>query len=424
MMALDNYLKYRSLMKGRSVEKFDLVIIGGGIFGCAIAYYYTKNNPEKQVVLLERNELNNAATSRAAALMTMVRSKRAYIPLTIETFKVAKDMEVELGETLDFKEVGMMHVAASEAKVRDLAKLMEIAKEYNQEAYYLTKEEAQNKTPWLKVDEALKIGFVPNEAYCDPYMLGTFFARCAKNRGAKIRLGVEVIGLIHDGGTVKGVKTSEAVIMAETVVDAAGVWAPLLAKEMGVGLPMAPVRSQYWITERADIFPANSPMVLLPDAQAYARPEGGGLLFGIREGKSLVASPKDVPRDISDFVFSADEGMEDLFENGERLARFFPAIYDMGIKYYVAGFSGYTPDSQLVLGDVPGTKGFLVASGCCGAGISVAGGVGLGIAEMASGRPNPLDFSAFEISRFGDIDPFSEEWLNKCASSRSNKVSG
>ena len=404
--------------------KTDLVIIGGGIFGCAIAYYYTKNNPEKQVVLLERNELNNAATSRAAALMTMVRSKRSYIPLTIETFKVAKEMEEELGETLDFKVVGMMHVAASEAKVRDLEVLMDIAREYDQEAYYINKEEAKEKAPWLDVEEALKIGFVPNEAYCDPYMLGTFFARCARNRGAKIRQGVEVVGIIHEAGTVKGVKTTEGDILAETVVDAAGVWAPLLAGMVGAGLPMAPVRSQYWITERSDLFPTNSPMVLLPDAQAYARPEGGGLLFGIREGKSLVASPKDVPKDITDFVFSADEGMDDLFENGERLARFFPAFYDMGIKYYVAGFSGYTPDSQLVLGAVPGIKGFLVASGCCGAGISVAGGVGLGIAEMAAGKPNPLDFSEFEISRFGKIDPFGEEWLNKCAAARSNKVSG
>ncbi|RAJ11399.1 NAD(P)/FAD-dependent oxidoreductase [Arenibacter echinorum] len=406
------------------MKKTDLVIIGGGVFGCAIAYYYSKNNPGKQVILVERNELNNAATSRAAALMTMVRSKRSYIPLTIETFRVAKEMEEELGESLDFKVVGMMHVAATDAKVKDLEELMGIAKEYAQEAYYISKEEAKKKAPWLKLDEALKIGFVPNEAYCDPYMLGTFFARCARKHGAKIRQGVEVLGLIHEGKNVKGIRTTEGEIYAQTVVDAAGVWAPILAKEMGVGLPMAPVRSQYWITERADIFPTNSPMVLLPDAQAYARPEGGSLLFGIREKKSLVASPQDVPKDIADFVFSADEGMDDLFENGERLARFFPAFYDMGIKYYVAGFSGYTPDSQLVLGGVPGTEGFLVASGCCGAGISVAGGVGLGIAEMASGRSNPMDFSEFEISRFGNINPFSEEWLNKCASARSNKVSG
>ncbi|WP_420322050.1 NAD(P)/FAD-dependent oxidoreductase [Flagellimonas sp.] len=411
-------------MSSDTVEKVDLVIIGGGVFGCAIAYYYSRNNPGKKVVLLERNELNNAATSRAAALMTMVRSKRSYIPLTIETFKVAKEMEEMLGEVLDFKYSGMMHVAASEAKVKDLESLMQIAKEFDQEAYYISKEDAQKKAPWLKVDEALKIGFVPNEAYCDPYMLGTFFARCARKYGTEIRLGVEALNLIKEGKTITGVHTSNGNIQANTVVDAAGVWAPILAEEVGVGLPMAPVRSQYWITERADIFPVESPMVLLPDAQAYARPEGGSLLFGIRESNSLVASPKNVPNDITDFVFSADEGMDDLAENGERLARFFPSFYDTGIKYYVAGFSGYTPDSQLILGEIPSIEGLLIASGCCGAGISVAGGVGLGIAELAAGRPNPFNFSEFSVSRFGDIDPFSEEWLKKCAAARSNKVSG
>lgn len=411
-------------MNSVAIDKKDLIIVGGGIFGCAIAYYYSKNNPGKEVVLLERNELNNASTSRAAALMTMVRSKRSYIPLTIETFKVAKEMESELGESLDFKYSGMMHVAASEDKVKDLERLMQIAKEYNQEAYYISKEDAQRKAPWLKVDEALKIGFVPNEAYCDPYMLGTFFARCARKQGAKIRQGVEVLGLIQEGNVVKGVRTQEGDVHSTVVVDAAGVWAPILAKEAGAGIPMAPVRSQYWITEKADIFPVDSPMVLIPDAQAYARPEGGSLLFGIRESNSLVTSPKKVPKDITDFVFSPDKGMGDLIENGERFARFFPAFYDTGIKYYVAGFSGYTPDSQLVLGDIPNLQGFLIASGCCGAGISVAGGVGLGMAELAAGRPNPFDYSEFKISRFGDIDSFSEEWLNKCAAARSKKVSG
>ena len=82
----------------------------------------------------------------------------------------------------------------------------------------------------------------------------------------------------------------------------------------------------------------------------------------------------------------------------------------------MAGFSGYTPDLQLVMGPIPDLQGFFVASGCCGAGISVAGGVGLGIAELVAGRSNPFDFSEFNISRFGDVDPYSEEWLTKCAS--------
>ncbi|MGK2864273.1 MAG: NAD(P)/FAD-dependent oxidoreductase [Chitinophagaceae bacterium] len=405
-------------------EKADVIVIGGGIFGCAIAYYYSKNNPGKKIVVLERNELCNSATSRAAALMTIVRSKRSYIPLSLETYRAVVDMEKQLGESLGMKSVGMMHVAASDPKVKDLEALMAIAEEFKQPAHYISNEEAHRMAPWLKTDEAIKIGFIPGEAYCDPYLLGTFFARCAKMQGAQFRQGIEVSSLIMDDDTATGVTTNHGNIWAGKVIIASGAWAPVLAAQAGIGIPMAPVRSQYWITEKADIFPVHSPMVLLPDAQAYARPEGGSLLFGIRESNSLSASPNKIPNDISQFKFSDDKGMSDLEEVGDKLARFFPAFYDIGISYYVAGFSGYTPDGYLSMGAVPGINNLLLATGCVGAGISVCGGVGRAFASLAADQPIPFDFTDFDLCRYGKIDPFSNEWLMKCAEARSKKVSG
>ena len=400
------------------------MVIGGGIFGCAIAYYYTRNHPGKKIIVLERKEICNAATSRAAALMTIVRAKQAYIPLAQETYQAVIQMEKQLGESLGIKKAGMMHVAASDTTAKELEQLMDIARQFHQPYDYLSCEEAQRMCPWLKANEALRIGFLPAEAYCDPYLLGTFFARCAKQQGAEIMQGCAVTEMIYNGGAVQGVKTSLGTIEADVVIDAAGAWAPIWAMHTGTGIPMAPVRSQYWITDKADIFPANGPMVLLPDAQAYARPEGGALLFGVREQRSLYASPDKIPDDISHFVFSEDKGMHDLAENAERLARFFPAFYETGIKYYVAGFSGYTPDGQLVMGKVPGVDNFLLASGCCGAGIAVSGGVGLAIAELAAGNEPAFNLSDFNVARFGKVDPFSTSWLEKCAMARSVKRSG
>ncbi len=407
-----------------SREKTSVAVIGGGIFGCAIAYYYTRNNPGKNIVVLERNELCNSATSRAAALITGIRSKKHFVPLSLETYKVIAEMEQLLGENPGMKRVGVMHLAASEPSVIALKELMKIAEEFNQAAEYISNEEAHKRSPWLKTDDAIKIGYMPGEAYCDPYLLGTFFARCAKKQGADILQGVEVTEVIMDGNTAVGVKTTDETIYADTVIIAAGAWAPILAEQAGIALPMAPVRSQYWITERNDIFPVNSPIVILPDAQAYARHESGSLLFGIRESKSFSTSPKDIPSDISDFSFSPNKGMNDLAEVIDKLAQFFPAVYDIGIKYYVAGFSGYTPDNNLSMGIPSGINNLFLATGCAGAGISVSGGVGLAFAELAAGRPNPFDFSQFAIERFGKIDPFSEEWLYKCAIARSIKKSG
>ena len=392
--------------------------------GCSIAYYYTRNHPGKKIIVIERNEICNAATSRAAALMTIVRSKQAYIPLALETYQAVMQMEKQLGESLNMRKAGMMHVAASDGTVKELEQLMDIAQKFNQPYGYVSNSEAQRMCPWLKADEALRIGFLPGEAYCDPYLLGTFFARCAKQHGAEILQGCAVTGVLLKEGSVKGVHTAAGIIEADVVIDAAGAWAPIWAMQTGTGIPMAPVRSQYWITEKAAIFPEHGPMVLLPDAQAYARPEGGSLLFGVREQKSLYALPDQIPDDISHFVFSADKGMNDLAENAERLARFFPEFYETGIQHYVAGFSGYTPDGQLVMGKVPQVDNFLLASGCCGAGIAVSGGVGLALAELAAGYHSPFDLSEFNAARFGNIDPFSAGWLEKCAIARSEKRSG
>jgi 4-methylaminobutanoate oxidase (formaldehyde-forming) len=357
-------------------------------------------------------------------MITKVRAKKSFIPLAKQTYIAIAEMEALLGESLNISKVGILHIAASESKVADLAALVKIADEYDERWEYISNEAAEKMAPWLNASTVKKIAFMPNEAYCDPYLLGTFFARSAKLLGADIRQGVEVTDIIMDGNTAAGVVTSNGLIEAEMVVVASGAWSPILAKKAGIHLSLAPVRSQYWITERSEIFPINSPMVVLPDVNAYLRPEGGALLFGIRERKSIAVSPADVPNDISDFQFSSDRGMNDLSEVIDQLAIFFPQVNEIGLKYYIAGFSAYTPDNYLSMGSSPLVNNILFATGCVGAGIAVCGGVGLAFAEMAAGKPNPFDFANFDIHRFGEIDPFGNDWLQRCAIARSVKNSG
>ncbi|MBS1508031.1 MAG: FAD-binding oxidoreductase [Bacteroidetes bacterium] len=406
------------------LEKANLVIVGGGVFGNSIAYHYIKNNPGKKVIVLERNELCNAATSRAAAMITKVRAKKQFIPLAQRTYAAIAEMEALLKESMAIKKVGIMYLASSSAKVNELNELARTADEFGERWEFLTPHQAERKAPWLNASTAEQIIFTPNEAYCDPYLLGTFYARSARLLGADIRQGVEVHDILVHENVVHGVVTDTGIIEADCVVIASGAWAPILAKKANVSLPLAPVRSQYWITERSELFPENSPMVVLPDVNAYLRPESGALLFGIRERKSIAVSPHNVPSDISDFQFSADRGMTDLAEVIDPLADFFPAVKDIGLKHYIAGFSAYTPDNYLSMGTSSSVKNILFATGCVGAGIAVCGGVGLAFAELAAGRANPFDFSAFSIERFGNIDPFSEEWLQSCARARSVKNSG
>lgn len=411
-------------MAGPVPQQYDVIIVGGGIWGCAIAYYYVRNNPGSKVLLLERNELCNAATSRAAALITRVRSKKEFIPLSLETYRVIPELEAILGETFFLQKNGVLHVATSEQSEQDLVKLVQTANDFNETTVALSTGEISAIVPWLSTEHIRQAILMPDEAYCDPYLLGTFFAKAAAKLGASLQQGVEVQQLLNSGETVIGVQTTRGNFFAQTTIIANGAWAPLLARQVAVPIPMAPVRSQYWITEKNEKFTADSPIVILPDAQAYARPESGSLLFGIREKNAYYESPEKIPADISNYIFSKDKGVADLSEVFHQLAMFFPGIYDIGLQYYIAGFSGYTPDNYLSMGRAPGINNLLVATGCVGAGISVCGGVGLAFAELAAGRANPYDFTKFDLQRFGNIDPFSDEWLKKCAAARSQKRSG
>jgi sarcosine oxidase subunit beta len=82
-------------MQYTSYEKSDVVVIGGGVFGNSIAYYYTRNNPGKKIIVLERNSLCNAATSRAAALLTRIRSKKHFIPLSLVSYDAINELELQ-----------------------------------------------------------------------------------------------------------------------------------------------------------------------------------------------------------------------------------------------------------------------------------------------------------------------------------------
>lgn len=410
-----------------SVKNTDtsLLIVGGGIFGAAIAYYFKRDNPNEEVVVYERNELCSGNTSLAAALMSRVRSYGHVIPLSKETYRVLPELEKINGDALDIHYNGALHLASTPENIASLGNMLQLASANGIDWEYITPHQAAEKVPWLSAGAARKIAFIPGEAITDPYLLGMAFANAAKALGVKFIRNTEVIELLKPEQAVIGVQTKNGIHLAKNTVLAAGVWSTNLAYKTGIALPMAPVRSQYWITETFEsLFLPTSPTVLIPEANFYSRPQGKSLLFGIREAKSFYADPRELPSDINTFLFSRDKGWHDLEENYKKLLPYFPAFEDIGIKNYVAGFSGYTPDNQFILGEVPGVTGILLATGCVGAGISVAGGVGLGIACLAGKKPNPFDFSPYSYNRFGSIDPYSSDHLATCAAARSNKTSG
>jgi 4-methylaminobutanoate oxidase (formaldehyde-forming) len=267
-----------------------------------------------------------------------------------------------------------------------------------------------------------KVGFLPSDGYVDPYMLSMAYARAAAARGVEIRQGTAVTEVLTRNGRVVGVDTSAGRMESDSVIDAAGAWAALLSARVGYPLPMAPVRSHYWITKPNPTYGGDHPVITMPDVGAYARPDVGAILLGIHEPYSATFDARELPDDPAVFSPTVGEDHWDrLAEAAENIARFFPGIVEAQFPNYVAGLSTYTPDGKIILGSVPGLSGFLAASGCCGSGIVLSAGIGGTIADLALGRAPSIDIAPFRPDRFGPIDPFSVEFRDRCAASRANK---
>lgn len=405
-------------------ERFDLVIIGGGILGISTAYHAVRMGAVS-VLVLERNQIASQATPRAAALLTQIRYKLSQLHMVQRTFAAIEELRAELKDDFGLRRTGSLHVASTPATEAPLKIHAEEARRAGVEITWVDATEAQRLTPWLDASGATAIALTPGDMIADPHLFTNAYATAARARGAVVRVNAAVTSLVRSGSEVLGVKTGTGEIHAGAVIDAAGAWAGLIAREAGVSLPMAPVWSHYWVTAPDAGFPSNMAYAILPDARAYVRPEVGGAIIGLRERQSLSLDPRTLPSDVDGLVRSSDEEADAmLLEGVGPLRAYFPGLDALHFVRFMAGLSAYTPDGEFALGPVPGAARFFAAAGCCGSGIACSGGIGLAAAEAALGRTPSFDLAPFRPNRFGAIDPFAPAFRERCAASRSGKLSG
>lgn len=407
-------------------EQRDILVIGGGIFGAAIAWALGRRGLGHRVLVLERGQPAGGATSRAAALVTLARDDPALMALAKETFQAMAVLEGEFGEDVGRHTVGALHVASAAHGEALRARARHCAG-FGIASHWLDQPQALARAPWLAPQSFALAAYYPDDCFVEPYLLSSAFMRTAQQMGAQLRLQSDVQHILTSERAVTGVALADGTqLPARVVINAAGAWANLLSTELAWPLPMAPVRSQYWITEPASQFPRDGAIVLIPEIRAYARPELGALLFGVRERRPVAVNPRHLPPDLSGFVFDTDDadGWQNLAEGAESLAAFFPAIQTLGMAHYVTGPSNYAPDGQLIIGEHPTLAGLWVATGCNGSGITFAGGVGRLVAELVCGSPPFVPAAVFDPQRLGDVDPYAADFLASCAAARAMKSSG
>lgn len=401
------------------------MIIGGGIIGCAVANALAQTNLGK-IVLIERRQLAQESTSQAAGLMALVRSKPASVSLVLETYRTIKTLQSQVGDSLGVQQVGSLYVLEKEASLASLQQLTTIAENFEQEFFWLSVDDCPKIAPWLAPEKTNHALYYPNEAYIDPYRLAMAYAQSAKqSENVTFLEGETVLNINHDGNQIQAVQTNQRTIHSENIIDCAGIWAVQVALELGYGLPFAPVRSHYWITEPISTVNDRQAMVLLPEVTAYLRPEVGALLFGVRDRESLTFSPFDLEGDLPQRAKNGEAmGWTALLEVIDKLAEFVPSLNQTGIAHYITGLSGYSPDSTPIIGALEGLRGAYVVTGMSGSGIAYSAGAARLIKEIILEQSPFTDPAPFAYDRFGTIDPTSTAFLKRCSDARSKKTSG
>ncbi len=403
----------------------DIIIIGGGIIGNAIAYYLSMKT-HARIVVIEQNHLCSGSTSLAGSLITKLRGNTQLIPMVEETHRAVSFLKDFIPDSINENRVGCLHVAISNDSVKSLEQLKNIADNFNIDTETVTSAWIRNHIPWLKTAEIQKALFAHDEFLVDGTQLGLVYAAAARKMGVKYFIHTEVTQLLAENGKVTGVNTSCGQFTAEVVIDAAGIWSNRLLSALNVLLPYAPVRSVYFITEpNPEKYPPNQPVCILPDASAFTRPWDGALLFGIRDKNSPATHPLRLHHDLHDQSFISPCEMWDILKNqAATLLSLMNEPDNLKIARNVAAPCAYSYDGNPLIGKVAGFEGLFAATGCSGGGIAASAGIGRLIAELVLNEPTFVQPEPFNPARFPEADPYSDEFMEQCSRQRSGKKSG
>jgi 4-methylaminobutanoate oxidase (formaldehyde-forming) len=378
-----------------------VVIIGGGVGGAAIAYQLAQLG-ERDVVLLDRNELTSGSTFHSAGLVGQLRSS---VPLT----RLMMD-SVELYRTLDcgWVECGGIRLACTPEREQEVLRQVGWAKTFGLPLELLSPGEARDLFPLMVEDGVRCASYLPTDGYLDPSQLTYALAEGARNGGCKVFTHTRVRGIDVTGGRVRGVSTEWGEIEAEVVVNAGGIFAAEIGRMAGVRVPVVPFAHEYLVTQPFRERGAPGEIVHLPtlrdpDLLIYFREEGGGLVMGGYERRSapwaLDRHQLDsVPGDFNGRLLEEDwDRFEEIAQNSKKRV---PVMDEITVTRLINGPEAFTPDNEFCLGESD-VRGFFVAAGFCAHGLAGAGGIGKLMAEwIVDGEPS-LDAWEMDIRRFG-----------------------
>ena len=365
----------------------EIVIVGGGAIGCAIAYRLTAAG-KRDVLLIEKEPaLASVTTAQAAGLVGQVRNSTDRVRLAMDLVATFAALERGPEPRPAWRQVGSLRIALEDERVEEFERLIGTARAAGLEVDLLDHAAAEARWPGLVTAPAKAILWCPSDGYLQPYDLAMAYQARARAAGARFATGVRVTGILLKGNAVAEVETDRGRVRCATVINAAGAHACHVARMVGLELPIVPVRHQYLITVPTGGIRPDWPCLRLPDATLYGRPDVNALLLGGWEPTALSLDPRSYPATGEPPAIEPDWPV--LANFAEAFAPLYPPVREAGIRHVFRGWPTFTPDGRFVVGASRRVRGFVMAGGCNAHGVSGSAGIGRHVVEaLLEPRPS------------------------------------
>ena len=381
-----------------------VVIIGGGVVGCSVAYHLTKLG-WSDVVLLERKQLTSGTTWHAAGLIAQLRATANMTKLAKYSQELYGSLEAETGVATGFKRVGSITVALSEERKEEIFRSAAMARAFGVDIEEISTAEIGERYPHLNLDTVKAGVYLDKDGQGDPANIALALAKGARQRGAILQERVKVSAIKRKGRRVTGVdwrdeKGEEGHIACDMVVNCAGMWGHEVGRMAGVNVPLHACEHFYIVSEPIKGL-TQLPVLRVPDECAYYKEDAGKLMLGAFELNAKPWAMTGIPED-----FEFDQLPED-FDHFEPILEMavnrMPILGEAGIHTFFNGPESFTPDDAYHLGLAPEMDNVWVAAGFNSIGIQSAGGAGMALSQWMDGGEKPFDLGDVDIAR---MQPF------------------
>ena len=386
-------------MKDNIPTSAKVVVIGGGIAGCSVAYHLTEFG-WNDIVLLERDQLTSGTTWHAAGLLGQVGASATITKLRNYSLNLYKKLQEETGIETGLKQNGSLTVATDTDRLEELKRQATFAQRFNIQVDEVNIDKITELYPLINTKDIVGGIYIPKDGQADPIGITNVLAKAAKNNGAKFFENCPVKKILTKNGSIIGVDTIYGKIQCEYIVLATGMWSRQIASDINVSIPLYPNEHFYILSEPLDGINKSLPVLRDYNNCLYLKEDAGKILVGIFEpnAKPAFTNTFKVPDDFSFGELPEDfDHFEPYLKNAMKRV---PALENVGIRKFFNGPEAFTPDTNYLLGETPEIKNFYVCCGFNSIGIQSAGGAGKVTAEwMINGETNE-DIFSLDIARF------------------------